>query len=399
MLELKEKTKILLHGINEILLLSEFEKRLLLKKNLNIKIGFDPTSPDIHLGHTLLLDKAKEFQQQGHNIIIIIGDFTGMIGDPSEKKNTRKQLSKEEVLINAQTYKNQIFKILQEENTKILFNSTWLNKITTENFIKMASKQTVAKMLQRDDFNKRHNNNESIHIHEFLYPLIQAYDSIIINSDLEIGGTDQKFNLLMGRDLQKSYNQKQQMIMTLPLLEGINGTEKMSKSLKNYIGINESPNIIFGKLMSISDNLMWKYIHLLCKTDINEINKLKNDIQHGKNPRDIKLNLSFNIVKKYHGSHEANKSKHNFIKQYIKKDTLNIKEHIIKLPYENDQIKITSLLKKINFTQSISEANRLIAQKTIEINNQKITNANLSFKKNTTIIIKLGKKQEKIIII
>ncbi|HFL8794992.1 MAG TPA: tyrosine--tRNA ligase [Candidatus Azosocius sp. HAIN] len=399
MLNTNEIIKKFINKTKETLIIEDLKKNIMLKKKLNIKIGFDPTSPDIHLGHTILLNKAKQFQKNGHNIIIIIGDFTGMIGDPSEKSTTRKQLSKEEVLSNAKTYKNQIFKILDEKNTKIVFNSTWLNKITTENLIKLTSKQTVAKMLQRDDFNKRYTKNKPIHIHEFLYPLIQAYDSVIIKSDLELGGTDQKFNLLIGRNLQKSYNQKQQTIMMLPLLEGINETEKMSKSLKNYISINEKADIIFEKLMSISDSLMWKYLNLLCDIDENEINKLKYDTKLGKNPKDIKINLAFNIVKKYNGYSEANKSKNNFILKYSKKNDKNIQDYKLKLENEIDNIKITVLLKNINFTKSISESIRMINQNSLKINNQTITNSNLTFKKNTCVFIKLGKKYGKISIL
>lgn len=392
MTKIKEIIKNIIKGTNEIIFLSELKQNILSKKKLNIKIGFDPTSPDIHLGHTILLNKAKKFQENGHKIIIIIGDFTGMIGDPSEKKNTRIQLSKKEVLINAKTYKTQIFKILKKNFTKIIFNSTWLNKITSENFIKLSSKQTVAKMLQREDFNKRYNNNKTIHIHEFLYPLIQAYDSIIINSNIELGGTDQKFNLLMGRDLQKTYNQKQQMIMTLPLLEGTSGINKMSKSLKNYIGINDAEGEIYGKLMSISDELMWNYLNLL--NNIKEINikKIKNDINYKKNKRDIKLNLSYKITKTYHGLKKANKIKKNFIEKYLKKNVIKIKEYKIKLKNNINQIKITSILKELNFTKSISESIRMIKQNALKINNKKINETNLLLNKNIKTKIELGKQ-------
>ena len=399
MTKINEIIKKYTNGIDEIIFINELKKKLLMKTKLNIKVGFDPTAPDIHLGHSILLNKTKQFQEKGNKIIIIIGDFTGMIGDPTGKKNTRIQLSKEIITKNSKTYKNQIFKILNKTFTKIKLNSTWLNKITAENFIKLASKQTIAKMLQREDFNKRYNKKQPIHIHEFLYPLIQAYDSNIVKAHVEIGGTDQKFNLLMGRHLQNIYKQKKQIIITTPIIEGINGKEKMSKSLNNYISINDSGENIFGKIISISDEKMFKYIELLTNIKKIKIKKIIYDTKKNKNPRDLKLNLSYKIIKIYDSKKEAHITKKFFVKKYIKKFTSNIEKKEIKLENHLSEIKIIHILKEIGFSKNILESIKQIQKNLIKINNKNISNIEEKINKNTKIIIELGKKKKEISII
>ena len=306
-------------GCDEILIEDELKDKLALGRPLKIKAGFDPTAPDLHLGHTVLINKMRQFQEFGHEVIFLIGDFTGMIGDPTGKNVTRQPLSQEEVAANAETYKEQIFKILDPDKTKISFNSEWMGKMSAADMIKLAAQHTVARMLERDDFSKRYASNQSIAIHEFLYPLVQGYDSVAMHADVELGGTDQKFNLLMGRELQKHYGQKPQVIMTMPILEGLDGVKKMSKSLDNYIGINEAPNDMFGKIMSLSDEIMWRYFELLSFKPLEEIDNYKNAIKsEGANPRDIKFELAKELVARFHDPLAAENAKQDFIQRFQK---------------------------------------------------------------------------------
>lgn len=392
-LNIAEQIQQLQQGVEEILVLEDL-KNSLGKSPLKLKIGCDPTAPDLHLGHTVVLNKIRQFQLFGHKVLFIIGDFTGMIGDPTGKNITRPPLTKEQVLENAETYKNQIFKILDPEKTEILFNSTWLAQLNAHQTIHLASKYTIARMLERDDFNSRYKNGQPIAIHEFLYPLLQGYDSVVTKADIEFGGTDQKFNLLVGRELQKQYGQKPQIIITLPLLEGLDGIQKMSKSLKNYVGINEPPQEIFGKLMSISDDLMWRYFQLLSFKTIHEIFKLKHEAQQGRNPRDIKVLLSKEIVARFHGINAANQAHQQFEEQFQQhKVPDNIPEIMIALTQNNNSIFLANLLKEAKLVTSTSDALRLIDQKAIKIN-QEVIESNLVLKAdNLSNIYQVGKRK------
>jgi len=305
MKSVEEQLALIKRGAEEVLVESELVEKLKCGQPLRIKAGFDPTAPDLHLGHTVLINKLRQFQELGHQVIFLIGDFTGMIGDPSGKSVTRPPLTREQVLENAETYKAQVFKILDPEKTEVAFNSTWMDKLTPADFIRLASQYTVARMLERDDFHKRYTSNQPIAIHEFLYPLVQGYDSVALRADVELGGTDQKFNLLMGRELQRAYGQESQCIVTMPLLEGLDGVKKMSKSLGNYVGIQEPPGVMYGKLVSIPDSLMWRYFELLSFRSMAEIEEFKRDVERGANPRDIKIKLAEEIVARFHGEEAA----------------------------------------------------------------------------------------------
>jgi tyrosyl-tRNA synthetase len=389
--KISEQT-IIKRGTAEILLESELEERLLLGKPLKIKVGFDPTAPDLHLGHTVLMNKVRQFQDLGHEIIFLIGDFTAMIGDPTGKNVTRPPLSHAEVVTNAKTYEEQLFKILDSKKTKVVFNANWLQKLSSADLIKLASTYTVARMLERDDFSKRYKEKKPIAIHEFLYPLLQGYDSVEIKADVELGGTDQKFNLLMGRELQKHFGQKPQVVLMTPLLEGLDGVQKMSKSLGNYIGINESPNEMFGKLMSISDELMWRYFELLSFRPMNEINKWQEEVKVGLNPRDVKIKLALEIVERFHNKDAALKAQENFnarfqrgaIPEDIETITINI---------EADEIPLSNLLKQSGLTSSTSEAVRLIKQGGVKIDSQKVEDHGLRIKKGTEHVYQVGKRR------
>ena len=302
---IEEQLQLIKRGAEEILVESELFEKLRRGQPLRIKAGFDPTAPDLHLGHTVLINKLRQFQQLGHQVVFLIGDFTGMIGDPSGKNATRPPLTREQVLENAETYKAQVFKILDPARTEVAFNSTWMDQLKPSDFIRLASQYTVARMLERDDFSKRYASNQSIAIHEFLYPLVQGYDSVALRADIELGGTDQKFNLLMGRELQRAYGQEAQSIITMPLLEGLDGVKKMSKSLGNYIGIQEAPGVMFGKLVSVPDSIMWRYFELLSFRSLEEIARLKSDVAAGANPRDVKMLLAEEIVERFHGAEAA----------------------------------------------------------------------------------------------
>lgn len=380
-------------GAVEILVESELKERLLLDRPLKIKAGFDPTAPDLHLGHTVLINKMRQFQDLGHEVIFLIGDFTAMIGDPSGKNVTRPPLSKEEVLTNAKTYEEQIFKILIREKTKVVFNSDWLQKLTPSDMVKLASTYTVARMLERDDFNKRYKENRPISIHEFLYPLFQGYDSVAIEADIELGGNDQKFNLLMGRELQKHYNQKPQITLTMPLLEGLDGVQKMSKSLGNYIGINDAPQEMFGKLMSISDELMWRYFELLSFRSLAEINGWRQDIAANQaNPRDIKFKLALEIVERFHDKTAATQAHEAFIARF-QRGIVPVDIDAMTISIQEDSVGLASLLKLANLVPSTSEAIRLIKQGGIQIDSQKVEDCGLRINKNSEHIYQVGKRK------
>jgi tyrosyl-tRNA synthetase len=390
--DIKEQLEIIKRGSDEILIESELIEKLKKGVPLKIKAGFDPTAPDLHLGHAVLLNKLRQFQDLGHEVYFLIGDFTGMIGDPTGKNVTRPPLSKEDVKENAKTYSEQVFKILDKSKTQIVFNSKWLNDLGAAGIVKLASSHTVARMLERDDFAKRYKANQPISIHEFLYPLLQGYDSVALKSDLEIGGTDQKFNLLMGRELQKQVGQNPQCILTMPLLEGLDGVQKMSKSSKNYIGINEPPEIVFAKLLSLSDELMWRYIDLLSLESLDNIRSWKKRIDDGENPKNIKVEFSKEIVGRLYDEEAAQKAEDNFnlrAKGNIPKD---IEEHSL-LTIEPDGVNIPQLLKKIDLVSSTSEAIRLIKGGGIKINGAKIMETKFIASKGASFTIQVGKRK------
>ena len=379
-------------GAEEILLEDELLEKLKKGKPLKIKAGFDPTAPDLHFGHTVLLNKLRQFQQQGHEVIFLIGDFTGMIGDPSGKNVTRKPLTKEDVLSNAETYKEQVFKILDPEKTTIAFNSTWMDKLGAAGMLKLASRQTVARMMERDDFKKRYNSGQAIAIHEFMYPLVQGWDSVALEADVELGGTDQKFNLLMGRELQKSEGQRPQTVLMMPLLEGLDGVQKMSKSLNNYIGITDEPNDMFGKIMSISDDLMWRYYELLSFKPIDVINGYKEKIAAGSNPRDVKIDLAKELIERFHDQAAAEAAHQEFINRFQKGA---VPDDIAEMDIvaENGEIAIANLLKEAGLVASTSEAMRMIKQGAAKIEGEKVTDNKLVINTGTTAIYQVGKRK------
>lgn len=384
--------EIIKRGAVEILLEDELQKLLAEGRSLRIKAGFDPTAPDLHLGHTVLINKLKQFQDLGHEIIFVIGDFTAMIGDPSGRNTTRPPLTKEEILVNAKTYEEQIFKILDPQKTQLVFNSTWLQPLTASDLIKIAATHTVARMLERDDFEKRYLAKQPIAIHEFLYPLLQGYDSVMIKADVELGGTDQKFNLLMGRELQKYFQQKPQVVLTMPLLEGLDGVNKMSKSLGNYVGINDAPQEMFGKLMSISDELMWKYLELLSFKSTTEIEKWRTAVEHGTNPRDIKVKLAEEIVARFYDNDAATKAYADFVARFQKGLIPEDLSEVEILIAEN-QISIIHFLKQAELATSVSDARRLIKQHAVKIDGQKVTDENLRLNKGEAHIYQVGKRK------
>ncbi len=392
MVDIKEQLEIIRRGADEILIESELLQKLKKKTPLKIKAGFDPTAPDLHLGHAVLLNKLRQFQDLGHEVYFLIGDFTGMIGDPTGKNVTRPPLSEDDVKKNAETYSEQVYKILDESKTNIVFNSKWLNDLGAAGIVKLASTHTVARMLERDDFSKRYKANQPISIHEFLYPLLQGYDSVALKSDIEIGGTDQKFNLLMGRELQKNFDQNPQCIITMPLLEGLDGTQKMSKSSKNYIGINEPPEIIFAKLLSLSDDLMWRYIDLLSLSTLDQIKSWKNRVGSGENPKNIKVEFAKEIVKRLYDEHSSNEAEKNFNLRAKGAVPENIEEHSLS-DIESDGINIPQLLKRINFVTSTSEAMRLIKGGGIKINGEKIIDPKFVSVKDKSFTIQVGKRK------
>ncbi|AAK02839.1 tyrosine--tRNA ligase [Pasteurella multocida] len=375
-------------GVDEILSEADLIEKLKENRPLRVKLGADPTAPDIHLGHTVVLNKLRQFQQFGHEVIFLIGDFTGMVGDPSGKNTTRPPLSRDDVLRNAETYKQQIYKILDPQKTRIVFNSSWLGELGTEGMIRLTSNYTVARMLERDDFKKRFSNNQPIAIHEFIYPLLQGYDSVALDADIELGGTDQKFNLLVGRELQKSAGQKPQVAITLPLLVGLDGEKKMSKSLGNYIGVAESPTEMFGKVMSISDELMWDWYDLLSFRPLTEIAQLKQEVENGRNPRDIKVLLAKELIARFHSEADAEAAEQEFINRFQKGA---MPEDMPELTFEGE-MGLANLLKEAGLVASTSEANRMVQQGGVKIDGEKVEDAKLVIKASTAVY-QVGKRK------
>jgi len=379
-------------GAEEILVEDELLAKLKAGKPLKIKAGFDPTAPDLHLGHTVLINKLRQFQLQGHEVIFLIGDFTGMIGDPTGKNVTRKPLTKEDVLANAETYKEQVFKILDPAKTTVAFNSTWMEKLGAAGMLQLASRQTVARMMERDDFKKRYANGQAIAIHEFMYPLVQGWDSVALQADVELGGTDQKFNLLMGRELQKSEGQRPQTVLMMPLLEGLDGVQKMSKSLGNYIGITDNPSDMFGKIMSISDVLMWRYYELLSFKPLAEIESYKTDIENGKNPRDVKIDLAKELIARFHDEAAAQAAHDEFINRF-QKGAMPDEMPEIELAPEGGEIAIANLLKEVGLVGSTSDAYRMIKQGAAKIDGEKITDKSLIVASGSKAVYQVGKRK------
>lgn len=388
---LEDSLAIIKRGSDELLLEHELVEKLNKGQPLRVKAGFDPTAPDLHLGHTVLLNKLRQFQDLGHHVLFLIGDFTGMIGDPTGKSATRPPLTAEQVKQNAETYQTQVFKILKPEQTEVVFNSTWLSELGAAGMIKLAASHTVARMLERDDFNKRYKANQPIAIHEFLYPLLQGYDSVAIKADIELGGTDQKFNLLMGRELQKQAGMAQQCVLTMPLLEGLDGVNKMSKSLGNYIGVAEPANTIFSKIMSVSDELMWRYIELLSFESLQTIQAWKTNVSGGANPRDIKVRFAKEIVARFHSAQAADAALEDF--QNRAKGGIPDDLPELVLTVEGVSIGIAQLLKQSNLVASTSEAFRAIEQGGIKIDGVKVTDKGLAFEKGSVLVAQVGKRK------
>jgi tyrosyl-tRNA synthetase len=388
----KEAIDIIKRGASEILVEQELEERLREGKLLRVKAGFDPTAPDLHLGHTVLMNKLKQLQDLGHEILFLIGDFTAMIGDPSGRNVTRKPLSKEEIEENAKTYCDQAFKILDREKTKVMFNSEWMGKQTAADMIRLASHYTVARILERDDFNLRYKNKQPIAIHEFLYPLIQGYDSVAMQADIELGGTDQKFNLLVGRELQKVYGQKPQVILTMPILEGLDGVKKMSKSLNNYIGITEAPNEMFGKIMSISDELMWRYLELLSFKPLTEIEELKQKVKEGANPRDIKVAFGKEIVTRFHSKEAADKAYEEFVARFTQ-GAMPEDMPVMQLEAPKGGLPIANLLKSAGLVASTSDGLRMVDQGAVKIDGQRVEDKKLTIPAGKTHVFQVGKRR------
>ena len=389
---MNEALKLIKRGTDEILTEADLKKKLDSGKQLVVKAGFDPTAPDLHFGHTVLLNKLRHFQELGHKVIFLIGDFTGQIGDPSGKNKTRPTLDAKELAENSKTYQKQVFKILKKELTEVRFNSEWCNDLGANGLIQLASKYNVARMLERDDFNKRYNANQSIAVHEFLYPLIQGYDSVVLEADIECGGTDQKFNLLVGRELQRSYDQDPQVVLTVPILEGLDGTNKMSKSLNNYIGVDEAPDEMFGKIMSISDDLMWRWFELLSFISEKEIASLKNEMDAGKNPRDIKFILAEELVNRFHADGVGEACKESFLQRF-QKGLMPEDIPSISIDIDGDSIPLVNLLKNTEMVASTSEAARLIKQGGVKIDSKKVEDPKLEIKKGSEAIYQVGKRK------
>ncbi|MDX9741211.1 MAG: tyrosine--tRNA ligase [Gammaproteobacteria bacterium] len=388
MSDVQMQLRVLKRGADELLVESEFVERLGAPSPLRVKAGFDPTAPDLHLGHTVLINKLRHFQEMGHHVLFLIGDFTGMIGDPTGKNSTRPPLSREQVLQNAQTYQEQVFKILDPDKTEVCFNSTWFDDIGSAGMIRLAGRYTVARMLERDDFAKRFSGNQPIAVHEFLYPLCQGYDSVALRADIELGGTDQKFNLLVGRELQKHYGQRPQCIMTMPLLEGLDGHNKMSKSLGNYVGITEPPREVFGKLMSVSDELMWRYFELLSFRSEQEIEKLRVEIAGGANPRDAKILLAQELVARFHGQRAADDALEEFRARFQRGV----------LPEDMPEITVpaalvSQVMKQAQLVSSTSEAMRLIDAGGVRLNGEKVSDRSLMLEAGSTVVLQVGKRK------
>lgn len=388
----KEALEIINRDVEELLVEDELKQKLASGKKLRVKAGFDPTAPDLHLGHTVLLNKMRQLQDLGHQAIFLIGDFTGMIGDPTGKNATRPPLTREQVVENAKSYTEQVFKILDPEKTEVAFNSTWMDKFSGADLIKLAATHTVARMLERDDFSKRYKGGQPIAIHEFLYPLVQGYDSVALKADIELGGTDQKFNLLMGRELQKHYGQPPQCILTMPLLEGLDGVNKMSKSLGNYVGVAEAPQEIFGKLMSVSDELMWRYLELLSFQPMSVINQWHVEVNEGRNPRDIKVLLAQEIVTRFHSPAAATQALVDFESRF-KNNAIpdDLPETI--LQSVSGEISIAQALKQAGLTASTSEALRMIEQGGVKLDGEKVSDKNLLLARGNSMVAQVGKRK------
>ena len=389
---MKEALKLINRGTDEILTESDLKKKLDSGKQLIIKAGFDPTAPDLHLGHTVLLNKLRHFQDLGHRVVFLIGDFTGRIGDPSGINKTRPTLDARDLEENAKTYEKQVFKILKKDLTDVRFNSEWCEKLGADGLIRLAAKYNVARMLERDDFSKRFSENKSIAIHEFLYPLVQGYDSVALKADVELGGTDQKFNLLVGRELQRDYDQEPQVVITVPILEGLDGVKKMSKSLNNYVAIDEEPDEMFGKIMSISDDLMWRWFELLSFMSEEEINSLKKEVQDGKNPRDIKFILAEEIVDRFHKDGDGQKCKESFLNRF-QKGQIPENVDLVKVNIGGESILLVNLLKETNMIASVSEGNRLIKQGGIKVNSEKVNDPKFEISVNSENLYQVGKRR------
>ena len=392
MTSLEDSLALIKRGADEILVEAELVEKLKKNKPLRIKAGFDPTAPDLHLGHTVLINKLRQFQDLGHEILFLIGDFTGMIGDPTGKSATRPPLTRDDVIENARSYEQQIFKILDPTKTLVMFNSSWMNEMSPADLIQLAAKHTVARMLERDDFSKRYKGGQPIAIHEFLYPLIQGYDSVAMKADVELGGTDQKFNLLVGRELQKHYGQEPQVVLTMPILEGLDGVQKMSKSLNNYIGIDEAPDEMFGKIMSISDELMWRYFELLSFLPEEDIEKFKQDIEEGINPRDIKFVLGEELVARFHSAEEATQARENFIARF-QKGAMPDDIPEVELAAVDGKLAIANLLKEAGLVQSTSEAFRMIKQGAVKIDGEKVEDKSFEADSGSEQIYQVGKRR------
>jgi tyrosyl-tRNA synthetase len=392
MTSIAEQMQELARGTDEILPLDGLEEKLKLGRPLIVKVGFDPTAPDLHIGHTVLINKMRQFQQYGHEVVFLIGDFTGMIGDPSGKNSTRPPLSEEEIADNAKTYQSQIFKILDPDRTRIDFNSRWMTEMGAAGIVKLAARHTVARMLERDDFSKRFKNEQPIAIHEFLYPLVQGYDSVALNADVELGGTDQKFNLLVGRQLQQTWGQKPQLVMTMPLLEGLDGVQKMSKSLGNYIGITDAAGEMFGKVMSISDDLMWRYFELLSFRPLAEVEALEKTVEEGGNPRDVKFELAQELVARFYDKAAAEHEKAEFIARF-QKGAMPQEIREISVSGQDGKLGIAHLLREAGLVSSTSEAIRMIKQGAVKIEGAKIDDRGLEIAAGTSQVYQVGKRK------
>ena len=392
MTQVNEALQIIKRGCDELLVEQELVDKLATGKSLRVKAGFDPTAPDLHLGHTVLLNKLRQFQELGHEAMFLIGDFTGMIGDPTGKNATRKPLTRDDVIENARTYEQQIFKILDPEKTLVMFNSSWMAEMSATDLIGLAAKHTVARMLERDDFHKRYSSGQSISIHEFLYPLIQGYDSVAMKADVELGGTDQKFNLLVGRELQKHYGQPPQVVLTMPILEGLDGVQKMSKSLGNYIGIHEPPNEMFGKLLSVSDDLMWRYIELLSFQPLAQVSKWKMETEEGRNPRDIKVMFAQEIVTRFHSKAAAEAALVDFEARF-RQGAMPDEMPEVTLIGGADGLPISQVLKQAGLTASTSDALRMIDQGGVKLDGAKLSDKALKLKTGEIVVAQVGKRK------
>ncbi|MHB1621203.1 MAG: tyrosine--tRNA ligase [Sulfuricella sp.] len=392
MTQVNEALQVIKRGCDELLVEQELVEKLATGKSLRVKAGFDPTAPDLHLGHTVLLNKLRQFQELGHEAMFLIGDFTGMIGDPTGKNATRKPLTRDDVIENARTYEQQIFKILDPEKTLVMFNSSWMAEMSASELIGLAAKHTVARMLERDDFHKRYRSGQSISIHEFLYPLIQGYDSVAMRADVELGGTDQKFNLLVGRELQKHYGQPPQVVLTMPILEGLDGVQKMSKSLGNYIGIHEAPNEMFGKLLSVSDDLMWRYIELLSFQPLTQVAKWKMETEEGRNPRDIKVLFAQEIVTRFHSRAAAEAALADFEARF-RQGAMPDEMPEVTLIGGADGLPISQVLKQAGLTASTSDALRMIDQGGVKLDGAKLSDKTLKLKAGRSVVAQVGKRK------